>query len=118
MTVYCKLQKEKKVQKRVIQCFLADNCFVIWASTQENLSSRVCEQHRPRPACASAQSDQRLCYSLFESVIFKLAISEILVFQLVSVAEETGFSLALSTGFSLALSETPKTGFVATRPIL
>ena len=25
----------------------------------------VCEQHRRRPACASAQSDQRLCYSLF-----------------------------------------------------
>ena len=24
----------------------------------------VCEQHRRRPACASAQSDQRLCYSL------------------------------------------------------
>ena len=26
---------------------------------------RVCKQHRRRPACASAQSDQRLCYSLF-----------------------------------------------------
>ena len=38
----------------------------IWASTRENLSSGVCEQHRRRPACASAQSDQRLCYSLFE----------------------------------------------------
>ena len=25
----------------------------------------VCVQHRRRPACASAQSDQRLCYSLF-----------------------------------------------------
>ena len=37
----------------------------IWASTRENLSSGVCEQHRRRPACASAQSDQRLCYSLF-----------------------------------------------------
>ena len=36
-----------------------------WALTRENLSSRVCEQHRRRPACASAQSDQRLCYSLF-----------------------------------------------------
>ena len=35
-----------------------------WASTRENLSSGVCEQHRRRPACASAQSDQRLCYSL------------------------------------------------------
>ena len=34
-----------------------------WASTRENLSSGVCEQHRRRPAYASAQSDQRLCYS-------------------------------------------------------
>ena len=36
----------------------------IWASARENLSSGVCKQHRRRPACASAQSDQRLCYSL------------------------------------------------------
>ena len=34
-----------------------------WASTRENLSS-VCEQQRRRPDCASAQSDQRRCYSL------------------------------------------------------
>ena len=33
----------------------------IWALPRENLSSGVCEQHRRRPACASAQSDQRLC---------------------------------------------------------
>ena len=38
----------------------------IWASKQENLSSEVCEQHRCRQACTSAQSAQRLCYSLFE----------------------------------------------------
>ena len=38
---------------------------LIWASARENLSSGVCEQHRRRPACASAQSDQRLCYSQF-----------------------------------------------------
>ena len=37
----------------------------IWASTRENLSWGVCEQHRCRPTCASAQSDQRLCYSRF-----------------------------------------------------
>ena len=37
----------------------------IWAGTRENLSSGVCEQHRRRPACASAQTDLRLCYSLF-----------------------------------------------------
>ena len=39
---------------------------VIWASARENLSSGVREQHRNRSACASAQSDQCLCYSLFE----------------------------------------------------
>ena len=42
------------------------------ASSRENLSSGGgggggCEQHRPRPAWASAQSDQRLCYSLCEN---------------------------------------------------
>ena len=37
----------------------------IWASTRENLSLGVSEQHRRRPAYASAQSDQRLCYSRF-----------------------------------------------------
>ena len=39
--------------------------FDIWASTRENLSSGVCEQQGRRPACAYAQSDQRLCYSRF-----------------------------------------------------
>ena len=38
----------------------------IWAPTRENLSSEIFEQHRRRPACASAQSDQRLCYLLIE----------------------------------------------------
>ena len=37
----------------------------MWASTRKNVSSGVCEQHRRRPACASGQSDQRLCYSRF-----------------------------------------------------
>ena len=36
--------------------------------TNYNTSSKLqrCEQQRHRPACASAQSDQRLCYSLIE----------------------------------------------------
>ena len=38
-----------------------------------------------------------------------LAWSEISIFYLVSVAEETGLGLTLS--------ETPKTGFIVTRPI-
>ena len=41
------------------------NSFYILASTRENLSSEVCEQQRRRQVCASAQSDQRICYSLF-----------------------------------------------------
>ena len=44
-----------------------------------------------------------------ESIISRLTIGEISVFWLVSVADETGLSVALS--------ETPKTGFLTTRPI-
>ena len=44
---------------------------VKWASTRENLSSEGCEQQRHRPACASAQSDQRLCFSLFGKYHFQ-----------------------------------------------
>ena len=32
---------------------------------QKNMSFGVCEQQRYRPACAYAQTDQCLCYSLF-----------------------------------------------------
>ena len=38
--------------------------WINWASTRETLSSGVCEQPRRRPACATVQSDQLLCYSL------------------------------------------------------
>ena len=47
---------------------------------------------------------------LLEHIISKLATSKFLTFLLVSVAEETGLSHALS--------ETPKTGFVTSQPIL
>ena len=47
--------------------------------------------------------------SVLESTIPNLATSKISLFYLVSVAEETGLNLTLS--------ETPKTGFVATRPM-
>ena len=36
-----------------------------WALARQNLYSGICEQQRRRPACASAQSDQHLCFSLF-----------------------------------------------------
>ena len=35
-----------------------------WATPWENVSYVICEQQRRRSACASAQSDQRLCCSL------------------------------------------------------
>ena len=48
----------------VLRCVIETAPYIIWAWTRENLSG-VCEQHRSRPACAFAQSDQRLCYSFF-----------------------------------------------------
>ena len=81
----------------------------IWAPTPENLSSEVCEQHRHRPACTSAQSDQRFVICFLKSFISRLATSEISIFHLVFVADEIGLSLALS--------ETPKTGLVTPWPI-
>ena len=57
--------------------------------------SGVCEQQRRTPACASTQTDQRFCYSLFHGLIYKLATGEVSIFQLVSEAKETGLSLAL-----------------------
>ena len=46
---------------------------------------------------------------LSESIISRLATSEISIFQIVSIAEETGLKLALS--------ETQKTGFLTTWPV-
>ena len=39
-------------------------CFILWATSWENLFYAICEQQRRRSACASAQSDQRICCSL------------------------------------------------------
>ena len=36
----------------------------IWAAPWENVSYVICEPQRRRSACAFAQSDQRLCFSL------------------------------------------------------
>ena len=47
---------------------------------------------------------------LLESLISRLATSKISIFWLVTVAEDTGLKLALS--------DTPKTGFSATKPNL
>ena len=56
----------------------------------------VHQMSRQACACASAQTDQRLLNIFLECTISKLATGEISIFQLVSVAEETDFSLALS----------------------
>ena len=56
---------DRKIKK--VDTLVGTGC--IWASTGENLSSGVCEQQRPRPACTFAQSDQRLCYLPIKSII-------------------------------------------------
>ena len=63
---------------------------------------------------ASQPAHQRRLISAFvirflERIISKLATSKMSIFQLVFVAEETGLNLTLL--------ETPKTGFLPTRPI-
>ena len=67
----------------------------------------ICEQQRRRSDCASAQSDQRLCFHCLDSVIPLLAIAKISSFYLVTVAEQVGLSLTWS--------QTPKTDFLVTR---
>ena len=39
--------------------------FIKWASTREKTDFCVSDQQSRRPACAFAQSGQRLCHSLF-----------------------------------------------------
>ena len=60
-----------------------------------NLSSGVWEQQKHRPACASAQSGQHFYYSLFGSIISRLAMSEISILYIVSVAEQAGLNLTV-----------------------
>ena len=65
-----------------------------WSLHSRNLSSGVCEQPRCRPACASAQSDQYICYSLL--IISNLVREKFQFFKLISVAERGGLNLTLS----------------------
>ena len=70
---------------------------IIRASTWENLSSGVWEQHGSRPDCTylrSLISAFVICF--LGSIICKLATDEISIFKLVSVAEKTGLSFTLS----------------------
>ena len=72
------------------------------------LAFAICEQQRHRSACASAQSDQRLCCSLpGPSIIPVLSIVKISSLYLASVAAQAGLCLTRS--------KTPKAGFLVTR---
>ena len=83
-------------------------CSLIIGPRREKTCLREFAKNKSADQTAQAQSDQRLCFSLFESIIFKLATCEFSTFFLVSVAEQAGLNLALS--------EIPKIGFLATRP--
>ena len=65
---------------------------IIWASRWENLSSEVCE-HRRRPACPRSLISVFVIRFL-TNIIYKLATSELSIFYLVPVAEETCLSLS------------------------
>ena len=79
------------------------------ALVERNPDIDVCQPTKHRPACASEQSDQRLCYSVSGMYYNSTCYNQISIFYLFSVAEQTGLSLT-----SL---ETRKTGYLATRPM-
>ena len=56
----------------------------------------ICEQQCRRSACASAQSDQLLCFPCLDSIIPLFSISEISSLYLASVAEKAGLCLTWS----------------------
>ena len=56
------------------------------------MSYVICEQQRHRSACASAQSDQRLCCSLPRKCNVSSSVTEISSLMLASVAEQANLS--------------------------
>ena len=78
-----------------------------WALTRESLSSAFVNNKDTDQPAHPCRLIRALVIRCLESIISKLATSEISIFLLVRVPEETGLSIALS--------ETLKTGFVATR---
>ena len=78
----------------------------IWALSQENLSSGIANNKGADKPALVCRLIIAFVISFLEQLNFisKLATGEILIFSLVSLAEETGLSLALS--------ETLKTDFV------
>ena len=68
---------------------------------------RVSKQQKRRPACASAQPDQHLCYSLIE--MYHILSCYKRIFKPVSVAEQAGLDMAYW--------KTLKADFLLTRPL-
>ena len=85
------------------------NIYINWASTEEDLSSGF-ENNKGTDQPAHPHSLISIfIFPLFKIIIYRLATSIFHFFWLVSVAEQAGLNLTLS--------ETPKTGFVAARPL-
>ena len=78
--------------------------FLLWPSCRRFVNNKGADQPAHPRSLISA-----FVIHLLESIISRLARSEISIFQLVSVTEQAGLKLTVS--------ETPKTGFVAVRPI-
>ena len=84
-----------------------DSCYLSHVMRKPVLA--ICGQQRRRSACASAQSDQRLCYSLLRRIIPPVSTVKLSSLYLVSTA--------VQSGLSFTWSETPKTGFFVKRLI-
>ena len=80
------------------------------ALTQENLSLVFGNNKGADQTVHLGSLISAFVIRLLESILSKLATSQFSILLLVFVVEEMGLSLVLS--------ETPKTGFVASRPIL
>ena len=65
-----------EIYRNVFCCNPTGTKVAIWASSRENLSLAVCQQQRHRPARASAQSDQRHCYSLIGKYHIEICLEE------------------------------------------
>ena len=74
-------------------------------SMWENLSSGFAKNKGADQPTHKCRLISAFVITIFDSILSKLATGEILIFYLVSVAEETGLSLTIF--------ETPKIGFVA-----
>ena len=76
---------------------------------RENLSAGFVNNKGPDQPAHLRSLISTFVIRFFEGTICKLDTGEISIFKRVSIAEETGLSFALL--------ETPKTGFVTSRPI-